>query len=121
MAKRVTDEDRAVLGQVGGALAAGQDVARAALATATRTVCHLLEQRHPGHTVELRVPPFAAVQLGFGQRGAHTRGTPPNVVETDPATLVRLATGSLTWSDARADRLVSASGAQADLAECFPL
>jgi hypothetical protein len=121
VAKRISDSDRALVARVGVALARGEGVARAELATATRTACHLLEQRHPGHTVELRVPPFSAVQLGIGNRGAHTRGTPPNVVETDPTTLVCLATGSLTWPEARAAHRVSASGAQADLSECFPL
>ena len=63
-------------------------------------MCGLLALRYPGGTVELRVPPFAAVQLGIGDRGRHTRGTPPNVVQLDAATLLRLAGGSLTWDEA---------------------
>jgi hypothetical protein len=51
----------------------------------------------------------------------HTRGTPPNVVETDPLTWIRLATGRLAWKDAVAEGKVSASGERADLGELLPL
>ena len=85
-----------------------------------RVLCRTLGERHPGGTLELRVPPFAAVQLGIGQRGAHTRGIPPNVVETDAVTLLRLAAGVLTWPDAVASHAVAASGPHADLSEVFP-
>jgi hypothetical protein len=94
---------------------------RSELAGAARTVCLLLAQRYPGGTVELRIPPFAAVQLGIGERGRHTRGTPPNVVQTDPVTLLRLAGGSLTWDQALATHGVRASGIRADLALLWPL
>jgi putative sterol carrier protein len=69
--------------------------------------------------VELRVPPFVAVQCVAGPR--HTRGTPPNVVETDAATWLRLATGELAWDDAVAEGRVSASGNRADLSAHLPL
>ena len=79
----------------------------------------VLEQRAPGRSVEVRVPPYAAVQVVPGVR--HTRGTPPAVVETDPATWLDLATGVLTWADAVDRGLVLASGERADLAPYLPL
>lgn len=85
-------------------------------------VRHLLEElaaRAPGRTVEVRVPPYAAVQCVAGPR--HTRGTPPNVVETDPRTWLELATGRLAWSDAMAGGRISASGSRADLTDHLPL
>jgi hypothetical protein len=81
---------------------------RHTLATAVRTTLRAFAQAHPGKAVEVRVPPFAAVQCLAG--GAHTRGTPPHVIETDPATWLRLATGRLAWSAAVAGALVYASG-----------
>jgi hypothetical protein len=97
------------------------ELSRTQLADGSRTVCGLLALRYPGGTVELRVPPFAAVQLGIGDRGRHTRGTPPNVVQLDAATLLRLAGGSLTWDEAVAAHAVRASGIRADLATLWPL
>jgi len=99
----------------------GTELSRTDLAGAARTVCGLLALRYPGGTVELRVPPFAAVQLGIGDRGRHTRGTPPNVVQLDAATLLRLAGGLLTWDEAMATHAVRASGIRADLATLWPL
>jgi hypothetical protein len=78
-----------------------------------------LEELAPGRAVEVRVPPFAAVQCVEGPR--HTRGTPPNVVETDPASWVRLATGRLRWADAVAAGKIAASGPRADLSGYLPL
>jgi hypothetical protein len=69
--------------------------------------------------VEVRVPPYAAVQAVAGPR--HTRGTPPNVVETDPVTWVRLALGQLSWAQAREAGRVSASGPRADISAYLPL
>jgi hypothetical protein len=73
----------------------------------------------PGHTVEVRVPPDGAVQAVEGPR--HTRGTPPNVVETDPQTWLALATGAESWHEALAAGRVHASGERADLADWLPL
>ncbi|WP_448852852.1 sterol carrier family protein [Corynebacterium sp. 335C] len=73
---------------------------RAALAAAVRQSARMLAQEAPGHAVELRVPPFVAVQCIDGPR--HTRGTPPNVVECDPRTWLLLATGRLAFADAAA-------------------
>ena len=84
---------------------------RAALAAATRTTARLVEADAPGHSVELRVPPFVAVQCIAGPR--HTRGTPPNVVEMDPRTWMRLATGLTTFEEELAQGNVDASGSRA--------
>lgn len=94
--------------------------ARAALADACRTTARTLAQELPGHAVELRVPPFVAVQCVEGPR--HTRGTPPNVVETDPETWLRLATGMDSFDDALAGGRVSASGSRAaEVAKGLPV
>jgi len=69
--------------------------------------------------VEVRVPPYAAVQVIEGVR--HTRGTPPAVVEMDAATWIALATGDLGWHDAERSARVRASGERADLAPYLPL
>jgi uncharacterized protein (TIGR03083 family) len=92
---------------------------RAALASSVRTLAQLLPQRAPGRSVELRVPPFVAVQAIPGPR--HTRGTPPNVVETDPLTWLRIGTGRGTYADAVATGAVRASGNRADLSPYLPL
>ncbi|MEV6640033.1 sterol carrier family protein [Amycolatopsis sp. NPDC051061] len=95
------------------------DPARPELAAAVRLSLRALAADAPGRTVEVRVPPFAAVQCVDGPR--HTRGTPPNVIETDPRTWLELATGRLDWTTAVADGRVSASGTRADLSHWLPL
>ena len=95
---------------------------RSALARCTRTLAAILSGQHPGRSVEVRVPPYAAVQCAIGDPGpTHTRGTPPNVVETDPLTFLRLATGRVSWVDAVAYGAIHASGLRADLAPVLPL
>ena len=89
------------------------------LATATRFLLEELASAYEGHTVEVRVPPYGAAQAIAGPR--HTRGTPPNVVETDPVTWIALATGSLAWPDAMAAARIAASGSRADLSQELPL
>ncbi|WP_308104493.1 sterol carrier family protein [Actinocorallia sp. API 0066] len=79
----------------------------------------LLTEKAPGKSVEVRIPPYAAVQCVEGVR--HTRGTPPNVVETDARTFVRLATGATGWAEAVADGSVHATGTRADLSGLLPL
>ena len=98
---------------------AGPDPARPELAAAVRATLRTLAQDAPGHTVEVRVPPYAAVQCIEGPR--HTRGTPPTVVETDARTWLELATGLLDWDDALRDARVTASGSRADLAHWLPV
>lgn len=96
--------------------APGAVVPRVHLAAAVRTGLSRLREANPGRLVEVRVPPFGAVQVGVPRVStAHTRGTPPNVVETDAATWLGLASGRLSWPDAVAARRVSASGAHSDL------
>ncbi|MBB3677811.1 sterol carrier family protein [Modestobacter versicolor] len=97
----------------------GEQPARAVLGAAVKTSARWLSQQVPGRSVELRVPPFVAVQCVPGPR--HTRGTPPNVVETDAATWLRLAGGSISWAEAVAAGKVVASGNRADLSEHLPL
>ena len=92
---------------------------RAVLGAAVKTTARWLAQHVPGRSVELRVPPHVAVQCIEGPR--HTRGTPPNVVETDAATWLRLATGRLDWGVAVAEGRVTASGNRADLSAHLPL
>lgn len=94
-------------------------VPRAVVATAVRYALEELATRHPGRSVEVRVPPHGAVQCIEGP--AHKRGTPPNVFETDAATWLRLATGSLAWNAAVDGGLVRASGLRADLSGVLPL
>ncbi|MER7838541.1 sterol carrier family protein [Streptomyces sp. NPDC096040] len=92
---------------------------RQALAACTRLLADALAVKAPGGSTEVRVPPYAVVQCVEGPR--HTRGTPPNVVETDPLTWARLATGRLEWKEAVADAKVSASGERADIGALLPL
>ncbi|HEV7974727.1 sterol carrier family protein [Amycolatopsis sp.] len=97
----------------------GPQPARPELAAAVRLSLRTLASDVPGRSVEVRVPPFAAVQCVEGPR--HTRGTPPNVVETDPRTWLELATGRLTWADAIEAGRVTASGTRADLSHWLPI
>ena len=105
--------------QVGAALDQGEAPSAADLRAAVRYLLHSLEDLAPGRSVEVRVPPVPAVQCVPGPR--HTRGTPPNVVETDPLTWFRLATGRVRWDEAVRAGAVRASGSRADLGEYLPL
>jgi hypothetical protein len=84
---------------------------RDTLATAVRLTARTLAGLAPGASVEVRIPPFVAVQCISGPR--HTRGTPPNVVETDPRTWLLVATGLLRFQEARATGSLTLSGARA--------
>ncbi|MHA6801583.1 sterol carrier family protein [Bounagaea algeriensis] len=95
------------------------EVPRSAVASAVRLSLRTLAQIAPGNTVEVRVPPHSAVQCVAGPR--HTRGTPPNVVETDARTWLRLATGLLSWDEALGAGVLTASGTRADVSGYFPL
>ena len=95
---------------------------RSALGRTARCLAGMLADAYPGRSVEVRIPPYAAVQCGVGDPGpTHTRGTPPNVVETDALTFLRLATGRTAWTDALASGAVHASGLRADLSDVLPL
>jgi len=93
---------------------------RATLAAAVRLTARTLAGIAPGASVEVRIPPFAAVQCISGPK--HTRGTPPNVVETDPRTWLLLATGLLDLPGATADCALRLSGSRAgEVAGFLPL
>ncbi|MFD7412056.1 sterol carrier family protein [Kitasatospora purpeofusca] len=92
---------------------------RQAVAAVTRMLADAFAELVPGGAVELRVPPYAVVQAVEGPR--HTRGTPPNVVETDPLTWIRLATGRADWAEAVDSAAVSASGERSDLRTYLPV
>lgn len=120
MARKIeVSEGRMALDAVAAADAAGEKPARPALATAVRYLLQLLDEKAPGNSVEVRVPPFGAVQVVQGPR--HTRGTPPNVIEMDAATWIAVATGAESWTDAAASGRVHASGIRADLDGILPL
>lgn len=95
------------------------DETRTTVAAAVRFLLEELAAIAPGNSVEVRVPPFGATQCVAGPR--HTRGTPPNVIETDPSTWIALATGRLEWSAALDGALVTASGTRANLDGLLPL
>jgi hypothetical protein len=120
-ARRRVDEavGRAAVEGWVAANARGETVARPELATAVRYLLEELAARAPGRSVEVRVPPLGVAQCVEGPR--HTRGTPPNVVETDPQTWLGLATGGLTWAHALEAGRVRASGQRADLSPYLPL
>lgn len=93
---------------------------RTEIAAAVRLTAHSLAAAAPGASVEVRVPPFVAVQCIAGPR--HTRGTPANVVETDPRTWLRLVTGLVSMDDATADGSLRMSGARAaEIAAWLPV
>ena len=108
-----------VLEAVLASLDAGQTPDRSMLRDAVRELLSALARRAPGRSVEVRVPPYGAVQVGEGPR--HTRGTPPNVVEMDPVTWVRLATGRMAWDEAVTQGRISASGNRADISDYIPM
>ncbi|OKI67835.1 hypothetical protein A6A27_21950 [Micromonospora sp. CB01531] len=101
------------------ALDEGRMPERPVFREAVRTLLAVLAERAPGRSVEVRVPPYGAVQCVAGPR--HTRGTPPNVVEMDPETWLALASGRLGWAEAVAEGRVRVSGIRADLADHLPL
>jgi len=102
-----------------------------ATATAVRTLADILAVRAPGKAIEVRIPPYAAVQIGDPARAtpgapiipepAHTRGTPPAVIETDPTTFLRVMSDRRDWAGAVADHAITASGLRTDLSPLLPL
>ena len=79
----------------------------------------LLTERAPGRAIEVRIPPYAAIQCGDGP--THTRGTPANVIEMDAQTWLALAKGEMQWADAMEQGKIIASGVRADLTSLLPL
>ncbi len=110
---------RAAVAAVRAAVAAGGHPERAALRAAVAYTLSLLADLAPGRAVEVRVPPFAAIQCVPGPR--HSRGTPPNVVETDPLTWLDLAEGRLDWAAAVGSGRLRASGQRSDISGYLPL
>lgn len=108
-------ERAAVLAWIDGGPAPERSVQRAAVKESLAA----LAAAAPGRSVEVRVPPFGAVQCLEGPR--HTRGTPPNVVESDAETWLRLATGEQRWAEALAGGRLRVSGTRADLDALLPL
>ena len=86
---------------------------------AVKYCLQLLHEKVPGNSVEVRIPPHAAVQVIAGIK--HKRGTPPAVIEMDPKTWIFLAIGKTTWESAKTQGLISASGERADLSTVLPL
>lgn len=119
MAARLRPADPAEVAAALDRVRGGEADHRADLRLLTKHFLAVLEERAPGRSVEVRVPPYAAVQVVPGVR--HTRGTPPAVVEMDAATWIGLATGELAWADAERAGRVRASGERADLAPYLPL
>jgi hypothetical protein len=112
--------DDAGLGAVRGWLEGGPEPERSVLRAAVKESLAVLTTVAPGRSVEVRVPPFGAVQCVAGL--THGRGTPPNVVETDARTWLALAVGSLTWEEALHSGRLSASGTRTgDVARLLPL
>ncbi len=97
----------------------GETPDRAEVKVAVKESLALLVSVAPGHAVEVRIPPYAAVQVIEGSR--HRRGTPPAVVECDARTWLELAAGRVAWADAVADGRVRASGERSDLSAYLPL
>jgi hypothetical protein len=79
----------------------------------------LLSIKAPGRAIEVRIPPYAAIQCGEGP--THTRGTPANVIEMEATTWIALASGEITWGDALNSGAITASGLRADLTPYLPL
>lgn len=118
MPRRLSPADPTALAAARRAHAAGT-AGPADLRLLVKHYLAVLQERAPGASVEVRVPPYAAVQVVAGVR--HTRGTPPAVVEVDPATWLALATGAAQWHDAVEEGRVRASGERADLTAYLPL
>ena len=112
-------EISAALGRIDDAARVGTPADPEDERAAVKHFLAVLESRHPGRSVEVRVPPYAAIQCLAGAR--HTRGTPPAVVETDARTWLALARGELGFGEAAADGRVRASGERSDLTPVLPL
>lgn len=117
---KIADADgRAAVTAVSDAQSARSMPVRSDLALAVRWLLQQLDRSAPGNTVEVRVPPFGAIQFVEGPR--HTRGTPPNVVEMDALTFVALTTGTLDWATGVSSGAIHASGIRSDISAFVPL
>ena len=89
------------------------------LRTLVKYLLEILHQKVPGNSVEVRIPPFAAIQIIEGT--THRRGTPPAVVEINPEIFIKISLGEISWQNALNKGLIHASGQRTDLTEHFPL
>ena len=110
----MTKVDRALAREIAAIALANQSNPEL-LATGVRTSLQCFAEQNPGRSVEVRVPPYLAVQILGGT--THRRGTPPAVVEMSPQTWLELFTRKLTWADAVASGKITASGERSDLSE----
>lgn len=94
---------------------------RTVLADAVRALAEMMRAQHPGQEVEIRVPPFAAIQCGTGDGPRHTRGTPPNVVECEPISFVRLCRGRHSLAESVHQGQIRLSGVRSDISDWLPL
>lgn len=115
MGRKISTED----GQTALAAWSTGNASRADTGTAVRYSLQVLAERHPGQAVEVRVPPFGAVQIGAGT--VHRRGTPPAVVEMNTDTWLGLATGVLNWENAVNGKRINATGVGSDLTAYLPV
>jgi hypothetical protein len=97
----------------------GKDMRDPQILEQVKSTLALLTTKAPGRAIEVRVPPYAAVQCGEGP--THTRGTPPNTIEMDAQTWLALADGQLSWAEALDEGKIAASGVRADLSQYLPL
>jgi hypothetical protein len=118
MPARLREADPGDVAAARARLVAGEET-RDDLRLLVKHALAVLQRRAPGGAVEVRVPPYSAIQVIGGT--THQRGTPPAVVETDAATWLALAFGDLAWADAVAAGRVTASGERSDLTEHLPL
>ncbi|MDO5737201.1 MAG: sterol carrier family protein [Propionibacteriaceae bacterium] len=120
LARSRPDLTDVLLSTAQAALQHSLELGRELTAASCRAGCARLGKRHPGASIEVRVPPVSAVQIGFGNGPKHTRGTPPNVVEMPPLVFLNLATGRGDWDAVK--HKVRSSGAHAHEAQqAFPL
>lgn len=119
MSGELTPEHWELITAVNSAYQVGEKPERDLERTAVKSILVALSEVAPGRSVELRIPPYAAIQVVAGH--THRRGTPSAVVETDPRTLVALALGELTWNQAVSSGSLVASGERSDLSALFPL
>ena len=87
------------------------------ISATVKEVLDLIKDISPGKSVELRVPPYGAIQCVAGSN--HRRGTPPNTVEMSGQTLIRLINEPALWITLCESGEVRASGLLSDLSNVF--
>ena len=82
-----------------------------------KEILNIIKELSPGGLVELRIPPYAAIQCVAG--GNHKRGTPPNTVEMSGQVLIKLINDPSSWHKLCDQGDIAASGINSDLSELF--